>query len=534
MKQKQFFLSIATVIVIFALTVSGCGTAPKPTPVVQEQPVAMPQESSPSEADLYATAIASLGGQLTETAIVEESHKPPVEEQTPNVTTTAEGGMENLQGMPTAEEMISTPVPQTNYESNYNPNLDPNYNPNAQYGQPSSGYYNPYYNPAYPIPGGGGQATYVVQPGDWLYNIARKFGVSPDAIVAANPGVIPNSLYPGQVLVIPNAGMGYNTTITVQPGDTINSIASRYGVTVEALMAANPGLNYYNLTVGQVLRIPTMSGYGQPELRWYPRFVSTSVWYPEYYWSYGNPSTYPDWYLRYGTPVAPSTYLPQEYWKYGPENWGTIPQYALCSSGRSQSPINIDTNKTTSGGPQSIQFSYRQSDVRLVSNDFTFQIDIPQGSSMIVDGVNYQLMNVTFHMPSEHTINGKPYYMEIQLVHYNSNTGKWAIASIFVNESSQDNSAFAPIWFSMPSPPYNWAEVKNFDLNSLIPIDKRVYSYTGSITTPPCTEGINWYVFAAPIELSRSQIERYRSMYPYNARPVQPLNDRTVYLTTLK
>jgi len=520
---------MTAVIVILTIALSGCGTAPKPTPVVQEQPI-MPQESSPSEADLYATAIASLGGQLTETAVVAESYKPPIEESLPTLEITEEL---------TIEEATSTPAPQIGYESNYNPNLDPNYNPNAQYNQPSSPYYNPsynpYYNPAYPIPGGGGQVTYIVQPGDWLYNIARKFGVSPDAIVATNPGIIPNSLYPGQVLIIPSINTGYNTTtITVQVGDTVNSIAARYGVTVEALMAANPGLNLYNLTVGQIIHIPSMNSFGQPELRWYPRFVSTSVWYPEYYWSYGNPSSYPDWYLRYGTPVPPATYLPQEYWKYGPENWGTIPQYALCSTGRSQSPINIDTNKVSSGGPQSIQFSYRPSDVRLISNDFTFQIDVPQGSSMIVDGINYQLMNVTFHMPSEHTINSKPYYMEIQLVHYNSNTGKWAIASIFVNEGSQDNSALAPIWFSMPSPPYNWAEVKNFDLNTLIPLDKRVYSYTGSITTPPCTEGINWYIFAAPIELSRSQIERYRSIYPYNARPIQPLNDRTIYVTSIK
>jgi len=81
----------------------------------------------------------------------------------------------------------------------------------------------------------------------------------------------------------------------------------------------------------------------------------------------------------------------------------------------------------------------------------------------------------------------------------------------------------------MPEPPYNWKEVKGFDPTFFVPPDPKMYAYTGSITTPPCTEGINWVVFAAPLQLSRSQIERYRSMFPYNARPVQDLNDRTVY-----
>ncbi|GEM_PF-281539 len=521
----------AIVLVMLAsLMLAGCdlSAAPKPTPIPQE-PLSS-QGESPSEADLYATAIASLGGQLTQTAIVAESEQPmheetiepmpdehPSEEHPVEPHGTPQPGEHPALEMPTAGYMPSmpmygvTPTPggyqgAGGYESNYNPNLDPNYNANSPYGNPSYGnspytnpyyypttspyynpyyypttspYYNPYYNPTYPYPQGGGSITYVVQPGDWLYNIARKFGVTPDAIIAANPGLTPNNIYPGQVLVIPS---------------------------------------------------PAYPAGQQGQLQWYPRYVSTSVWYPEYYWSYGyNPNWYPEWYNTYGTPVASYSWLPSDYAKYGPDQWGTIPQYAICSTGRSQSPINIDLNKLTPGGPRNIRFHYRSGDVRLVSNDYTFQIDVPSGSFMEMDGVAYELMNITFHMPSEHTINGKPYYMEIQLVHYNANTGKWAIASVFVNEGAQDNSYLAPVWFNMPEPPYNWKEVKGFDPTFFVPPDPKMYAYTGSITTPPCTEGINWVVFAAPLQLSRSQIERYRSMFPYNARPVQDLNDRTVY-----
>jgi carbonic anhydrase len=517
MSKKLGYLGwrLLSLMVLFALLLSACdlSAAPRPTPIPQEAPIA--QEAQPSEADLYATAIASLGGSLTETAIVEESMRPLIEE-TPIAQVelpTAEGTMPipaegqlpagGQPGMPvptgqipggTAMPMMGvTPTP-GGYDSNYNPNLDRNYNPNNPYGSmnpsyqypnnyPQGSYYypnNPYYN-NYPqgyMPQGGGSVTYVVQPGDWLYSIARRYGVTPDAIIAANPGIGTGNLYPGQVLVIPNPAY------------------------------QNP----------------------QQQLQWYPRYVATSVWYPEYYWSYGNnPTMYPDWYMRFGTPVPGSAWMPDSYWKYGPENWGTIPQYAQCATSRNQSPVNIDASKVSTGSTQGPKFHYRVSDVNLVSNDFTFQVEVPSGSYIELEGATYELMNITFHMPSEHTVNGKPYYMEIQLIHFNANTQKWAVVSVFVNEGTQDNGLLSPIWFSLPQPPYDTRQIKSFDLNVFIPPDTKAYAYTGSITTPPCTEGVNWIIMAAPIELSRSQIERYRSLYPYNARPVQDLSDRPVY-----
>lgn len=501
---------LLTLLVLTTLGLSACdlSAAPRPTPIPQEAPAV--QEVSPSEADLYATAIASLGGSLTETAIVEESMIPEIEATLPSEVElpTLEGGLplppegqmtpgaEMPPGMATAQMPSGTQIPQIwgtptpgGYDSNYNPNLDRNYNPNSPYGnagttynypytypQGQGSYYypnNPYYNN---YPQGGGAVTYVVQPGDWLYSIARRYGVTPDAIIAANPGITGGNIYPGQVLIIPSAG------------------------------------------------------YNFPQQQWYPRYVSTSVWYPEYYWSYGNnPAMYPDWYMTFGTPVPGTGWMPDSYWKYGPENWGTIPQYAQCATSRNQSPVNIDSTKITAGGSQGPIFHYRVSDVNLVSNDFTFQVEFPSGSYIELGGVTYELMNATFHMPSEHTVNGKPYYMEIQLIHYNANTQKWAVVSVLVNEGAQDNTNLAPIWFSLPQPPYDTRQLTNFDPNVFVPADRKAYAYTGSITTPPCTEGVNWIIMAAPIELSRSQIERYRSLYPYNARPVQDLNDRPIY-----
>lgn len=499
-------LIVLAMVSIFVLTACDLGAAPKPTPIAEEP--GLPQESGPSEADLYATAIASIGGPLTATAAVESIMKP---EEKPTEMLPGEGqpagegqpvgeGRPAGEGVPTGEgQRAGTPIPQnmaggSGYDSNYNPNLDSKNIPNSPYQNPNSPYYlNPNYNPA-SQPSGGGATTYVIQPGDWLYNIARKYGVSPESIIAANPGITPSNLYPGQVLVIP---------------------ASQYGAGVPQ---------------------------SQGQLQYYPRYISTSVWYPEYYWSYGNnPTGYPDWYSRYGTTMPSGwssmygTAVPSGNWtspdynRYGPDNWGTIPQYALCGTGRSQSPINIDTAKVTQSSKPVVKFSYRPSDVRMVSNDFTFQIDVPSGSFMEMDGIAYQLMNITFHMPSEHTINSKPYYMEIQFNHYNSNTSKWAVVSVFVNEGTADNLGLASVWSAMPAPPYNMQQVSSFDPTVFLPMDPKMYTYSGSLSTPPCSEGVNWLIFAAPIQLSRTQIERYRSIFPYNARPAQPLNDRPVY-----
>jgi carbonic anhydrase len=174
-----------------------------------------------------------------------------------------------------------------------------------------------------------------------------------------------------------------------------------------------------------------------------------------------------------------------------------------------------------------IDFHYSPADLRLLSNDFTFQVDYPKGSYVQIDGVVYELIDFTFHLPSEHTINGHGFAMELHLVHQNSQ-GQTAIVSLLINEGN-NNTSLEPIWSNMPAPPYNWTEVKDFNANDLLPSDLRVYKYIGSITTPPCTENVLWVVMASTIEMSQDQLDAFSSMFPGNARPIQPLNYRIVY-----
>jgi carbonic anhydrase len=430
------------VAILAILILTGCSISLPGQATVAE----VPQEQQggqtlPSEADLYATAIASLGGQLTATAVFQwptsqlgegtfawETPVPSGEMGGTPGTGTPEGGGG---GTPTKTK---TPTPQRTITSW--PTITP-----------------------IGIVGGGGPITYIVQHGDWLYSIAQKFGVSANAIIAANPS-----------------------------------------------LAYNPS----HIVTGQVLIIPASGTYTYP----YP--FATSAWLPEYYWSYGTP-----------LPISPSVYLPEYYWNYGPEAWGSIsPSYILCSSGTMQSPVNIETARSQAKSMQ-IDFHYYPADLRLISNDYTFQVDYPNGSYVNIDGVVYELIDFIFHMPSEHTINGYTFAMELQLVHQNSQ-GQTAIVSLLIN-GGDNNSSLEPIWANMPAPPYNWTEVNGFDASDLLPSDVRAYKYIGSITTPPCTENVLWIVMAANSEMSQNQLDAFSSKYPGNARPVQPLNNRIIY-----
>ena len=429
---RHFVWQLPVAILVILILTSCSFSLPGQAPAAEAPQEPQGGETLPSEADLYATAIESLRGQITATTVfqwpTQQIGEGTLAWETP---IPGEGTEGTPQRTPTKTKIL-----------------------NLQ-GTTTSG---PTITPIGWLVGGG-PYTYIVQHGDWLYKIAQKFGVSANAIIAANPS-----------------------------------------------LANNPS----RIVTGQVLIIPAAGSYTYP----YP--FATSAWLPEYYWSYGTP-----------LPISTSVYLPENYWNYGPGSWGSIsPSYILCSSGTMQSPINIETARTQAMSMQ-IVFNITPADLRLVSNDFTFQVDYPKGSYVQIDGVVYELIDFTFHLPSEHTINGHAFAMELQLVHLNSQ-GQTAIVSLLINEGNKNNS-LEPIWSNMPAPPYNWTEVKDFNASDLLPSDLRVYKYIGSITTPPCTENVLWVVMASPIEMSQDQLDAFSSMFPGNARPVQPLNNRIAY-----
>jgi carbonic anhydrase len=146
---------------------------------------------------------------------------------------------------------------------------------------------------------------------------------------------------------------------------------------------------------------------------------------------------------------------------------------------------------------------------------------------MVVDGKEYPLLQFHFHWPSEHTVGGRQFLMELHLVHKSAD-GTLAVLGIFLDRGNH-NSRLDPIWYSMPTAANAVLTPPGlFDVTTLFPADKRTYRYPGSLTTPPCSEGVRWHLFKAPVEMSASQAQAFNGIVGFNSRYVQPLNGREV------
>ena len=211
----------------------------------------------------------------------------------------------------------------------------------------------------------------------------------------------------------------------------------------------------------------------------------------------------------------------------GPAHWGELsPDYALASTGREQSPIDI-ANPTVGENP-AITFNYADAPIDVVNNGHTVEQKMAAGSSITVNGKTYALNQFHFHSPSEHTINGQHAAMEMHLVHTASD-GSVAVIGVMLTEGDAANANFAQVWANMP---HKAGATKTSEVTinpiSLLPVDKSYYRYQGSFTTPPCTEGVLWMVMQSPVQLSAAQISAFGQIIDGNNRPVQPLNGRTV------
>lgn len=222
---------------------------------------------------------------------------------------------------------------------------------------------------------------------------------------------------------------------------------------------------------------------------------------------------------------------PGAHWGYsghaghGPSAWGEVPGAEACKLGRMQSPIDIRGARRSALPP--LELHYRKGAASVVDNGHTVQVDLADGGFMNVEGVPYRLVQFHFHAPSEERIEGKGYPMVAHLVH-RSDDGKLAVVAVLLKQGKAD-PALVPVFASMPHDHGKPRAVPaGFDASSLLPADKAYYRYTGSLTTPPCSEGVAWHVLQHPVEVSKAQIDSFRKHYRMNARPVQPLNDRTV------
>lgn len=222
---------------------------------------------------------------------------------------------------------------------------------------------------------------------------------------------------------------------------------------------------------------------------------------------------------------------PGHEWSYegdhGPAHWGDLKSdYALCKTGKNQSPIDIASAVKTDLPP--IQFAYQPAQLRIINNGHSIQVNYPEGSFITVGGKPYQLVQFHFHHPSEEKIRGKNFDMVAHLVH-KSAEGNLAVVAVLIKKG-QANAFIETLWEHLPKEEGMEEVPANVTIDALrlLPAQRGYYTYTGSLTTPPCTEGVAWFVLKTPIESSSAQINRFAHFYKHNARPVQPLDGRVV------
>jgi carbonic anhydrase len=231
--------------------------------------------------------------------------------------------------------------------------------------------------------------------------------------------------------------------------------------------------------------------------------------------------------------VAPSCAAADKNWAYtgpnGPTKWAKLDKsFAVCGSGTLQSPIDIPDSKARKGDLPPLLFNYKPSPLKIIDNEHTIQVNYASESWVSIEGRRYELVELQFHKPSEFKISGKGQEMDVQLVH-KANDGKIAVIVVLLDQG-KENALIKTIWSNLPQTKDKESVVPEVQINAfgLLPQNKEYYTFKGSLTAPPCTEGVSWYVLKTPGELSADQVARFGKIYPMNARPVQPLNDRDI------
>jgi carbonic anhydrase len=224
------------------------------------------------------------------------------------------------------------------------------------------------------------------------------------------------------------------------------------------------------------------------------------------------------------------------HWTYsgqtGAEKWGGMKEeFSACSFGKEQSPINIRDTAARKAKLDPIKFDYKPSPLKIIDNGHTIQVNYAPGSSITVNGGQYDLLQFHFHKPSEEKIAGKSYAMVAHLVHKNKE-GKLAVVGVLIDQGKdgKDNEMLKTLWANLPkeTEKENSPAKVSIDVAAFLPEDKNYYTFKGSLTTPPCSEGVNWFVLKSPVQATKAQVDVFGKIYPMNARPIQPVNGREI------
>lgn len=226
--------------------------------------------------------------------------------------------------------------------------------------------------------------------------------------------------------------------------------------------------------------------------------------------------------------AASAIHVPQ--WSYegesGPANWARLhPDWAACGSGARQSPIDIRDGIKLDLDP--IVFDYQPSSFTVIDNGHTIEVGLGHGSSITVMNRRYELQQFHFHRPSEERINGKSFEMVIHLVHQDDE-GRQAIVALLLERGIAQKTV-QTVWNNLPLEKNEIVKPSiALDASDLLPLQRGYYTYMGSISTPPCSEGVLWMVMQQPVQLAPAQMALFSRLYPYNARPVQSSSGRII------
>ncbi len=229
--------------------------------------------------------------------------------------------------------------------------------------------------------------------------------------------------------------------------------------------------------------------------------------------------------------IMPVQAAPAIHWSYegqaGPEHWAELGnEFETCNAGKYQSPIDI--KQVIDGKLPELKINFHTDTKTIVNNGHTIQITVQDSDDFALDDDAFVLKQFHFHAPSENHLFGKAFPLEAHFVHANA-TGELAVIAVMF-EQGVENTALTPIINSFPDSPKGVEIMKqSVDLAGLFPQDKHYYRFSGSLTTPPCTEGVRWLVVKQPVTLSAKQLAEFqRALKHANNRPLQPLHGRII------
>ncbi len=211
----------------------------------------------------------------------------------------------------------------------------------------------------------------------------------------------------------------------------------------------------------------------------------------------------------------------------GPEHWGDLnSDWILAKTGQQQSPIDL-VGAADADVPD-LAISYQEAPLEIVNNGHAIQVNYPSGSHASLGGSEYELQQFHFHTPSEHRIDGRHAAMELHLVHKNA-AGELAVVAVMI-QAGAEHPLLSKLVSQIPAEagPAMAKDDVRINASEFLPADLTSFRYAGSLTTPPCSEGVGWIVLRSPIEASQAQVDGFKAAISGNNRPLQELHGREI------